>query len=486
MCGVAGAFLQPDGARLVQTMSDRIGHRGPDAHGLTDLSPDSSLQLAHRRLSIIDLSAAADQPFVKDGLHLSYNGELYNYRELRKILRGKGVRFSTESDTEVVLEAWRHWGPAALPRASAGCSRSRSTTSAAAALTLVRDPLGIKPMYVMPRGSGILFASELKALVAAVGPELTVDPDGLVASTLFYFLPEERSRRQRSLQASSRIRGPNGGPTAPSAAAATGILPRRPSPPLPARPPTLADGTRGVGRRAPGGRRAGRVLSQRRPGLEPHHRDGREPGPLDRGLHDHLPSRGSASRGDARRRRLRPQDGRAPGDPTARDRDQPGRRGHAASGRRHPRRAHRRPGRDQHRAHVPGRPGSRRQGAAVGDGRRRAVRRLPQAPGLRSGREVPDAPADASHRAWSRRAWTGCRSRPAGAGFGTAAGPSASSASPSCRRRRRSAAATPSTTRPSLRRCSTPSWHRGCTAWWTRIAACTPTTGWPTTSTGCA
>ena len=94
----------------MRTMVDRISHRGPDAAGFSDLSPH--LQLAHRRLSIIDLSAAADQPFAKDGLHLSYNGELYNYRELRNILRGRGVQFRTESDTEVVLEWWRHYGAA--------------------------------------------------------------------------------------------------------------------------------------------------------------------------------------------------------------------------------------------------------------------------------------------------------------------------------------------------------------------------------------
>jgi asparagine synthase (glutamine-hydrolysing) len=191
MCGVAGAFCQPDGARLVRTMVDRIGHRGPDATGLADLSPDASVQLGHRRLSIIDLSTASDQPFVKDGLHLSYNGELYNYRELRNILRGKGVRFSTESDTEVVLESWRHWGPEALPRFR-GMFALALYDERSAAVTLARDPLGIKPMYVMPRGRGILFASELKALVSAVGPELTINPDALVASTLFYFLPEEQ------------------------------------------------------------------------------------------------------------------------------------------------------------------------------------------------------------------------------------------------------------------------------------------------------
>jgi asparagine synthase (glutamine-hydrolysing) len=192
MCGVAGAFLQPDGAQLVRTMTDRIGHRGPDAAGLTDMSPRTALQLGHRRLSIIDLSSAADQPFVKDGLHLCYNGELYNYRELRKILIGKGVRFCTESDTEVVLECWRHWGRDALLRFR-GMFAFAIYDERTAALTLGRDPLGIKPMYVMPRGSGILFASELKALVAAVGHELVIDPDALVASTLFYFLPEEQS-----------------------------------------------------------------------------------------------------------------------------------------------------------------------------------------------------------------------------------------------------------------------------------------------------
>jgi asparagine synthase (glutamine-hydrolysing) len=192
MCGVAGAFCQPDGARLVRTMTDRIDHRGPDADGLEDLSPAVPLQLAHRRLSIIDLSAAADQPFVKDGLHLSYNGELYNYRDLRTSLQSRGVRFVTESDTEVVLECWREWGPDALSRFR-GMFAFAVYDERSGALALARDPLGIKPMYVMPRGSGVLFASELKALVAAVGPELTVDPAALVASTMFYFLPEEQS-----------------------------------------------------------------------------------------------------------------------------------------------------------------------------------------------------------------------------------------------------------------------------------------------------
>ena len=175
----------------MRTMTDRIGHRGPDAHGMEDLSPGIPLQLGHRRLSIIDLSAAADQPFVKDGLHLSYNGELFNYRELRSSLESSGVRFATGSDTEVVLECWRKWGPGALSRFR-GMFAFAIYDEAEGTLSLARDPLGIKPMYVMPRGGGVLFASELKALVTAVGPELAIDPRALVSSALFYFLPEDQ------------------------------------------------------------------------------------------------------------------------------------------------------------------------------------------------------------------------------------------------------------------------------------------------------
>ena len=98
-------------------MTDRIAHRGPDAGGVWIHEDDRvSVHLGHRRLSIIDLSAAADQPMIKDGLVMVYNGELYNYRELRAELAGRGVRFVTNSDTEVVLEAWRCWGPKALPK----------------------------------------------------------------------------------------------------------------------------------------------------------------------------------------------------------------------------------------------------------------------------------------------------------------------------------------------------------------------------------
>ena len=149
-----------------------------------------SVQLGHRRLSIIDLSAAADQPLSKHGLTLVYNGELYNFRELRAELARRGARFVTTSDTEVVLEAWRLWGAGALRRFR-GMFAFALADEATGELVLARDPLGIKPLYYLPRGDGLLFASELKALVAAVGPELRIEPGALVASMLYYWVPEQ-------------------------------------------------------------------------------------------------------------------------------------------------------------------------------------------------------------------------------------------------------------------------------------------------------
>ena len=192
MCGIAGCYQQPDGHSMVVAMSARLAHRGPDADGVHDLVDSRvDVHLAHRRLSIIDLSAAADQPFSKDGLTLVYNGELYNYREIRTELAGHGVRFRTSSDTEVVLEAWRRWGPAALARFR-GMFAFAILDERTGSLVLARDQLGIKPLFVLRRGAGVVFASELKALVTVLGDELQIEPGALVASMLFYWLPEQR------------------------------------------------------------------------------------------------------------------------------------------------------------------------------------------------------------------------------------------------------------------------------------------------------
>ena len=192
MCGIAGCYQQADGRKLADVMTDRIAHRGPDAGGVWSHEDERvSMHLGHRRLSIIDLSAAADQPFRKGSLALLYNGELFNYRELRKELQAAGATFQTSSDTEVVLEGWRHWGPAALDRFRGMFAFALADTGTGE-LVLARDPLGIKPLFYNERGDGIVFASELKALVSAAGTELRIEPGALVASMLYYWVPEQR------------------------------------------------------------------------------------------------------------------------------------------------------------------------------------------------------------------------------------------------------------------------------------------------------
>src|SRR5580692_10148003 len=173
-------------------MTDRIAHRGPDAGGVWSHEDERvSLHLGHRRLSIIDLSSAADQPFRKGSLALLYNGELYNFKELRAELQAAGATFVTSSDTEVVLEGWRHWGPAAFDKFR-GMFALAIADIATGELVLARDPLGIKPLFYVERGDGIVFASELKAIISAMGAELRIEPATLVASMLYYWVPEQR------------------------------------------------------------------------------------------------------------------------------------------------------------------------------------------------------------------------------------------------------------------------------------------------------
>jgi asparagine synthase (glutamine-hydrolysing) len=192
MCGIAGCYQQVDGDTLIEAMSERLSPRGPDDHGLFSYQEGQvSVQLAHRRLSIIDLSQGGHQPLSRDGLSLTYNGELYNYRELRADLAAHGVQFRTSSDTEVVLEAWRHWGADALPRFR-GMFALAIFDERTKRLVLARDQLGIKPLHYLPRKDGVVFASELKSIVTALGRGMEADPGALVASLLYYWVPPDR------------------------------------------------------------------------------------------------------------------------------------------------------------------------------------------------------------------------------------------------------------------------------------------------------
>ncbi|MHB9756151.1 asparagine synthase (glutamine-hydrolyzing) [Streptomyces sp. BYX5S] len=192
MCGIAGTYRWPDGKVVTDRLTDTLAHRGPDGAGRYGHPVgDGEVQLGHRRLAIIDLSETGAQPMVSDGLALTYNGELYNAPELRAELEGAGVRFRGTSDTEVLLEAWRRWGTDCLPRLR-GMFAFGIFDERTGELVLARDQLGIKPLFLLRRGGGLVFASELKALASATGGKLEVDHAALVASLLYYWVPDSR------------------------------------------------------------------------------------------------------------------------------------------------------------------------------------------------------------------------------------------------------------------------------------------------------
>ncbi|MDD1659643.1 MAG: asparagine synthase (glutamine-hydrolyzing) [Methanomicrobiales archaeon] len=170
MCGIAGQLVL-DGSEadtaLLRAMAARIRHRGPDGEGFHVKGP---LGLAHRRLAIIDLSEAAAQPMATDDgtLRIVYNGEIYNYLELREELTRLGHRFRTASDTEVILHAYREWGAGCLSRLR-GMWAFALCDSRAEQLFCARDRFGIKPFYYALPGGSFLFASEIKALRAHPG-----------------------------------------------------------------------------------------------------------------------------------------------------------------------------------------------------------------------------------------------------------------------------------------------------------------------------
>ncbi|MGH7378353.1 MAG: asparagine synthetase B family protein, partial [Candidatus Methylomirabilales bacterium] len=168
MCGIAGRVNfrsgAPVDAALIQRMCDLLAHRGPDGAGI---HVDGPVGLGHRRLAIIDLSPAARQPMASDDarLWITYNGEVYNFRELRADLESRGHRFRSQSDTEVILAAYREFGARCLDRLR-GMYAFAIWDSRARTLFLARDRLGKKPLYYLLDGDGIAFASEPKAFLA--------------------------------------------------------------------------------------------------------------------------------------------------------------------------------------------------------------------------------------------------------------------------------------------------------------------------------
>jgi len=180
MCGIAGVIgpHAPSPERIKATLH-ALGRRGPDARGHTRHAiGGTTVTLIHTRLAIIDLDERANQPFERDGLVLTYNGEIYNYLELRRELEGLGHAFTTQSDTEVLVRAWRQWGAAALDRFEGMWAFALLDTKAGT-LVLSRDRFGEKPLYTWRRGGNLYFASEIKALAALAGAKPAVN-DGQV------------------------------------------------------------------------------------------------------------------------------------------------------------------------------------------------------------------------------------------------------------------------------------------------------------------
>lgn len=189
MCGIVGLYNFPVAQGVLRGMLGEIAHRGPDAEGVYEnAAMGADVKLGHRRLSIIDLSDAANQPFEKDGLVMVFNGEIYNYQKLAEELRAEGATFRTSSDTEVLLEAWRHWGDKCLNRLR-GMFAFALFDTRTGRMVVARDPFGIKPLFIARRGKGLLFASELKALSVALG-DLKIDHTALVSSLMYYWIPE--------------------------------------------------------------------------------------------------------------------------------------------------------------------------------------------------------------------------------------------------------------------------------------------------------
>ncbi|WP_037815305.1 asparagine synthase (glutamine-hydrolyzing) [Amycolatopsis sp. VC5-11] len=183
MCGIAGwaDFERFPGRepQVLQDMTEAMACRGPDAHGCWF---DEHVAFGHRRLSVID-PAGGSQPMTLEHLGatvltIAYSGEVYNYRELRAELTALGHRFRTSSDTEVVLHAYLQWGTGMARRLN-GMFAFAIWDARSERLVLVRDRLGIKPLYYCPAGRGLLFGSEAKAILAHPDVAPVVDRDGL-------------------------------------------------------------------------------------------------------------------------------------------------------------------------------------------------------------------------------------------------------------------------------------------------------------------
>jgi asparagine synthase (glutamine-hydrolysing) len=195
MCGIAGWITKPQGtlsADTLESMLRAIAHRGPDGEGTCSFvcaGTGHHVFLGHRRLAIIDPEGAR-QPMcdAAAGLALTFNGEIYNFRELRKELSGLGYRFERDSDTEVLLRAYQHWGKEVVHHLR-GMFAFAIWDARNERLFLARDRFGEKPLFLHENGNGLYFASEIKALLRVPGVKASVNLGGVWDYLAYRYVP---------------------------------------------------------------------------------------------------------------------------------------------------------------------------------------------------------------------------------------------------------------------------------------------------------
>ena len=176
MCGIAGLVelggLGDPVASRARQARDHLRRRGPDGEGIWS---DPHCTLVHTRLAIIDLTAGGAQPMQRDGLVITYNGEIFNYTEIKAELAGLGHSFHSNSDTEVILAGWRQWREALLPRI-VGMFAFAIWDAAAQTLFAARDRFGEKPLLYAASENRLAFGSDLQSCETMLGETRPVDP----------------------------------------------------------------------------------------------------------------------------------------------------------------------------------------------------------------------------------------------------------------------------------------------------------------------
>ena len=196
MCGITGIFNYKSSAslteELLQKMAKAIAHRGPDDEGFF-LDRDSGVGLAHRRLSIIDLRSGHQPMMDAEGrVHIVFNGEIYNFRELRSDLQNFGWRFRTNSDTEVIINLYLQFGEAAFGKMN-GIFAFALWDEGAKRLFCVRDQFGVKPFYYTEVGGTFVFGSEIKAILEHPHVEREINEEALVEYLAFRYVPSPKT-----------------------------------------------------------------------------------------------------------------------------------------------------------------------------------------------------------------------------------------------------------------------------------------------------